>query len=123
MAGLNPDALLQAHAHRENIGTVFFLGAGASVAAGVPDTRSFIDSFREILKSEPDVLAEADELLRVLGGSDRATDVESLLEALDYLDPVTRSQIPAFAVAAPKYEFSKTSAAQLRKTRTRGRGR
>lgn len=95
--------------------TVFFFGAGASVPAGVPDTKGFVEAFRKSLEGEPDALAETDELLKLLAQAGQQADIEALLEAFDYLDPGARERIPALAVTEPKYQFSKTDAASLRK--------
>ena len=100
---------------RPDHSTVFFFGAGASMAAGVPDTKGFVDAFRKSLEGHPEDLADLDGLLKVLSQAGQQADVEALLEALDFLDPDTRSKIPALAVAKPNYQFSKTSAAALRK--------
>lgn len=95
--------------------TILFFGAGASVAAGVPDTKSFVEAFRKSLAGEPEVLADLDGLLKLLGQDQQQADIEALLEALDYLDPDARSRIPALAVAKPSFKFTKTSAAALRR--------
>lgn len=71
---------------------IFFLGAGASVKAGVPDTFGLVDKFKEILVSEPSDLTAIEKILailkswkgKLLGGED--IDVELLLETLEQLD-------------------------------------
>lgn len=95
--------------------TVFFFGAGASMAAGVPDTTGFVEAFRKSLEGEPEALAEVDELLKLLDRPGQKADIEALLEAFEYLDDDSRARIPALAVTKPVYQFTKTSAAVLRK--------
>lgn len=85
------------------------------MAAGVPDTKGFIEAFKKSLIEAPEELAELEGLLKLLAQDGQQPDIEALLEALDFLDPDTRGRIPALAVAKPNFQFSKTSAATLRK--------
>jgi hypothetical protein len=77
-----------------------FLGAGASVAAGVPTTFDFVSKIGEALQTEPDVRSLFDEIMDTLrAGAGRegfpgsGVDVERLLESVSLLrdspSPVT----------------------------------
>jgi hypothetical protein len=75
-------------------GPLFFLGAGASVAAGVPATFELVDCFLEELKSrnEPKKLEFLKKLVETLEESElgqNGVDVELLLEALNQLESVS----------------------------------
>lgn len=96
-------------------GVVFFFGAGASIAAGVPDTSGFVQTFRKSLENEQGLLEDVDGILEVLGKGGKKEDVEALLEAFDYLDDTMRSRIPALSVTSPAYTFKNTDARTLRK--------
>lgn len=65
---------------------IFFLGAGASVAAGVPDTYSFIKEFIDSIQNRDKrrMIEEIVQILRNWKNSD--IDVELLLEALTKLE-------------------------------------
>lgn len=71
---------------------VFFLGAGASVKAGVPDTFRFVEEFRQSVTNNEDskTIGKIVETLKTWHGSD--IDVELLLETLTKLD--TKDQEP-----------------------------
>lgn len=73
---------------------IFFLGAGASVDAGIPDTYQFVEDFKRIIKKKDSGLSE--QLLRILeiregfneinfGAKEKEVDVEQLLETLSRL--------------------------------------
>lgn len=68
---------------------VFFLGAGASVRAGVPDTYSFVKEFKESLdKSEREIVGIIQEKLilwKKQRGEEERVDIELLMEVLDKL--------------------------------------
>ncbi|MFB3888171.1 MAG: hypothetical protein ACE14S_01660 [Candidatus Bathyarchaeia archaeon] len=72
---------------------VFFLGAGASVKAGVPDTFGLVDSFKESLTKNPDQLKAVVKIIEILeswkkeqGPNAPEVDVELLLETLERLE-------------------------------------
>lgn len=83
-------------AGEEDLNTVstvlFFLGAGASVAAGVPDTFKLVDEFLIDLKAKKkkENLEFCKKILRLLVrsglASDGKVDVELLLETFDQLE-------------------------------------
>lgn len=66
---------------------VFFLGAGASVAAGVPDTYSFVDKFIENIQ-EKDKKETIEKIIKTLKiwKSPNNIDIELLLETLTKLE-------------------------------------
>lgn len=73
---------------------LFFLGAGASVAAGVPDTFNLVNEFLQDLekrRKKPE-LEHCKKILEILEKSELASDgkvdVELLLEALDQLENI-----------------------------------
>jgi len=75
---------------------VFFLGAGASVAAGVPDTGSFVKEFR---KSIQDTAKKAtiDKIITTLEKTEKDNiDVELLLEVLTKLNEKDREPLLQF---------------------------
>ena len=49
-----------------DIDVVFFLGAGASVNAGVPDTFGFVNKFKDSLTGDPDQLKACEKILEIL---------------------------------------------------------
>jgi len=64
---------------------IFFLGAGASVPAGVPDTRSFVNQFIES-ESDTDKKATIEKIVKTLKDWKKSDiDVELLLETLTKL--------------------------------------
>lgn len=65
---------------------VFFLGAGASIAANVPDTYSFVAEFINNLKSpqKKKTIEKITEILKIWKGTD--IDIELLLETLTKLE-------------------------------------
>jgi len=72
---------------------IFFLGAGASVAAGVPDTFGLVDVFRDKIASQPQNLHALDKILEKLkewrreqGDKEEKVDVELLLETIERLE-------------------------------------
>jgi len=73
---------------------LFILGAGASVAAGVPDTFNLVSEFLKHLKTgqKNSELEHCKEILKILEKSELASDgkvdVELLLEALDQLENI-----------------------------------
>src|SRR5438094_5847362 len=78
---------------------IFFLGAGASVKAGVPDTYKLVDGFREDIKSDTEVSATTDRILDTLkqwklqrDTTETRVDVELLLEALDKMKLESRQR-------------------------------
>ncbi len=71
---------------------IFFLGAGASVKAGVPDTYKLVTAFRDEIKGDSTVEPTTDKIIELLlewkkttNQSDNRVDVELLLEALERL--------------------------------------
>lgn len=66
---------------------VFFLGAGASVAAGVPDTYSFVNKFIDNLR-DPNKEETIKKIVQILenGKEPKKIDVEDLLETLTKLE-------------------------------------
>jgi hypothetical protein len=85
--------------NRMSIGTktdpevIFFLGAGASVKAGVPDTFGFVEAFREKISLQPENLRALDKILEVLkewkrrqGDMEGKVDIELLLETIERLE-------------------------------------
>lgn len=68
---------------------VFFLGAGASVPAGVPDTYSFVSEFKNSLEENDRKVIEYIESKLIEGkkrkGEEQRVDIELLMEALDKL--------------------------------------
>ncbi len=71
---------------------IFFLGAGASVKAGVPDTYKLVTAFQDEVKSNPSLGPATERIVTLLKGwkkttnqPDNRVDVELLLEALDRL--------------------------------------
>lgn len=70
---------------------VFFLGAGASVKAGVPDTFGLVDKFVERIRPQEENLHAVEKILKVLGewrreqGGNRV-DIELLLETIERLE-------------------------------------
>jgi hypothetical protein len=75
---------------------VFFLGAGASVPAGVPDTRSFVNQFTESISdtSKKSTVEKIVETLKDWKGPD--IDVELLLETLTKLRDKEREPLLQF---------------------------
>ena len=67
---------------------VFFLGAGASVAAGVPETFGMVDSFKERISSQPGNLHALNKIVDILKRNDEhgKVDIELLLETIERLD-------------------------------------
>jgi len=71
---------------------VFFLGAGASVAAGVPDTYSFVEEFIKSIR-EPNKKETIEKIVETLERWKKSKiDIELLLETLTKLD--TRDKEP-----------------------------
>lgn len=65
---------------------VFFIGAGASVAAGVPDTYSFVDEFKENIQEE-DKKGTIEKIIETLKSWKNSNiDIELLLETLTKLE-------------------------------------
>jgi len=65
---------------------VFFLGAGASVEAGVPTTYLFVQEFRDFIKNNPDKSDDIKIIINTLQTiNGRKIDVEDLLEILTKL--------------------------------------
>lgn len=68
---------------------LFFLGAGASVYAGVPDTRGMVSEFRRQIAESTANNQTIDRILRILTDHrplDESIDVELLLETLERLE-------------------------------------
>ena len=72
---------------------ILFLGAGASVNAGVPETFGFLNKFKESLAENPDQLKAYDKIIDILqkwresqGSAAPEVDVELLLETLERLE-------------------------------------
>lgn len=71
---------------------VFFLGAGASVKAGVPDTFGLVDAFKTCVSDQPANSQALEKILEILrewkrtnDRRDDGVDIELLLETLDQL--------------------------------------
>lgn len=71
----------------------FFLGAGASVKAGVPDTFGLVDAFKRKITSQPENLRALNKILEILnewnrdiGDIEEKTDIELLLETIERLE-------------------------------------
>lgn len=71
---------------------IFFLGAGASVKAGVPDTYNLVTAFQDEVKADQSLGPTTERIVTVLkdwkkttGHDDDRVDVELLLEALERL--------------------------------------
>lgn len=66
---------------------VFFLGAGASVPAGVPDARTFVKEFRKSVK-DTEKLATIEQIIEILEkwNREKEVDIELLLKTLMKLD-------------------------------------
>ena len=82
---------------------VFFLGAGASVKAEVPDTFSMIEKFKERISSKPQSLTVFNKVMTVLKewkkdqkNNDERIDVELLLETLDKLEKRNQENLLRF---------------------------
>jgi len=76
-----------------NSEVIFFLGAGASVKAGVPDTFGLVDAFREKIASQPENLRALNKILDILkewkreqGDMEGKVDIELLLETIERLE-------------------------------------
>jgi hypothetical protein len=72
---------------------VFFLGAGASVKAGVPDTFGLVDAFKVRVRDQPANSRALEKILEILTDwkktndhQDDRVDIELLLETLERLD-------------------------------------
>lgn len=72
---------------------VFFLGAGASVKAGVPETFGLVDAFKTHVSDQPAKSQALQKILEILkewkqtnDRRDHRVDIELLLETLDRLD-------------------------------------
>lgn len=63
---------------------IFFLGAGASVVAGVPDTYSFVKEFIEDIE-DPAKKRTIERIVQILKGGKKQVDIELLLEILTKL--------------------------------------
>ena len=65
---------------------IFFLGAGASVAAGIPDTYSFVKAFRDSIgdNAKKETFEKIIQTLEGWRGSE--IDIELLLETLTKLE-------------------------------------
>jgi hypothetical protein len=81
----------------------FFLGAGASVKAGVPDTFGLVDEFRVRIKDQTENSKALERILGILrdwkranGNHDDAVDIELLLETLERLDTRSRDVLLRF---------------------------
>lgn len=101
---------------------VFFLGAGASVNAGVPDTFGLIDAFKDHVADQPANSQALAKILEILEewqqtnqNQDRRVDIELLLETLERLDhkdsdillrfyDVTRYKLSGYADKRPLIE-------------------
>lgn len=90
----------------------FFLGAGASVKAGVPDTFGLVDEFRVRIKDQTENSKALERILGILrdwkranGDHDDAVDIELLLETLERLDTRSRDVLLRF-YDATKYKLS-----------------
>lgn len=71
---------------RESSEVVFFLGAGASVKAGIPTTYSFVQEFRDLIKNNPEKRDDIEIIITTLETfKGRKIDVEDLLEILTKL--------------------------------------
>ncbi|MBN1762162.1 MAG: SIR2 family protein [Methanomicrobia archaeon] len=75
---------------------IFFLGAGASVAAGVPDTYSFVEEFRESISdaAKKESINQIIETLEEWKGSE--IDIELLLETLTKLERKDEEPLTSF---------------------------
>ena len=78
---------------KTNSEVIFFLGAGASVKAGVSDTFGMVDDFRKEISSQPDNLQALDKILGILkqwkreqGDKEERVDIELLLETIERLE-------------------------------------
>jgi hypothetical protein len=76
-----------------NSEVIFFLGAGASVAAGVPDTFGLVDAFKSKIASQRENLLALNKILEVLnewkcerGDTKGKVDIELLLETIEKLE-------------------------------------
>lgn len=73
---------------------LFFLGAGASVGAGVPDTFGLVDKFKELIKSDEKKYNTVEKIVSILEDwkknvqheKNGKVDIELLLETFDRLD-------------------------------------
>jgi len=72
---------------------IFFLGAGASVGAGVPDTFGLVDVFKTKIASQTENLRAVDKILEILkewkrrqGDKEQKVDIELLLETIERLE-------------------------------------
>ena len=72
---------------------MFFLGAGASVKGGVPDTFGLVDAFQHKLASQPNNLRALKKILEILkgwkqsqGDRNQRVDIELLLETMERLE-------------------------------------
>jgi hypothetical protein len=84
-----------------HITVVLFLGAGASVPADVPDTKKFVDRFKDHIKSQDEKHRTVAKLLEVLEeyvrvNPMRQVDIELLLEALERLENRESDVLPYF---------------------------
>jgi hypothetical protein len=78
---------------QQDMDVIFFLGAGASVNAGVPDTFGFVSKFKESLAENSEQLKAYEKILEILkswrkgqGPFAPEVDVELLLETLERLE-------------------------------------
>lgn len=87
---------------------LFFFGAGASVAAEVPDTTAFVKLFREWMKKskhpgKAHLNGHLDKIIEKLeDGAQRPVDVELLMESLDALTSQYEGQGPSKLFAVEK---------------------
>ncbi len=79
---------------------IFFLGAGASVHAGVPDTFGIVEEFLEFIKENRDQYATVKKIIEVLQNHQpelnligKQIDVELLLESLERLEKKERELV------------------------------
>jgi hypothetical protein len=78
---------------QNNSEVIFFLGAGGSVAAGVPDTFGLVNAFKEKIASQHENLRALNKILEVLrewkreqGDVEGRVDIELLLETIERLE-------------------------------------
>jgi len=75
---------------------VFFLGAGASVHAGVPDTLGMVQKFQDHIRQWPEKSKTVETIIKILRQrkpADEPVDVELLLETLERLEKKEKEEM------------------------------
>ncbi len=96
---------------------IFFLGAGASIPANVPDTMGLVQGFEKEVESKQETKeldSDLKKLLKVLGKENHPVDIEALLEALDLTEPDDHPAPEAFRAIEKQKELTDINVKKLR---------